>query len=173
LLWRAERRLGEHNQAGALADLDAADHAAAPRADARLPLGQIYAEANQLPQAISQHSQWIAVHDDDARLGLAYTARCRARALSDCNKALRLDSRSPGALDSRGLVRLRLGDFRHCVSDYTDALKLQPRNAWSLYGRGLAQRHQRNTAASEGDISTATALAPHIADEFRKPGLTP
>jgi hypothetical protein len=52
-------------------------------------------------------------------------------------------------------------------------LKLQPRNAWSLYGRGLAEEHQRNTAVSEGDIAAATALAPPIADEFKKPGLTP
>ena len=183
LVWRAERRVHEHNAAGALADLDAADHAASPQADNRLGMGEIYAQEHQFAQAIAQYNLWIAVHDDDARLGAAYTERCRARALlgqeldkalSDCNKALRLYSNNAAALDSRGLVRLRQGDFGRAASDYTDALKLQPRNPWSLYGRGLAQEHQKNTAATaEGDMAAATALAPHIADEFRKLGLTP
>ena len=77
------------------------------------------------------------------------------------------------ALDTRGLVRLRLGDFGHAVSDYNEALKLQPHNPWSLYGRGLAEGRQKNTTASEGDMAAASALAPHIADEFKKLGLTP
>jgi cytochrome c-type biogenesis protein CcmH/NrfG/predicted aspartyl protease len=183
LVWRAEWRIREHNEAGALADLDAADHAAAPQADNRLAMGEIYGQERRFAQAIAQYNLWIAVHDDDARVGSAYTGRCRARALlgqeldkalSDCNKALHLNSNNPLALDSRGLVRLRQGDFGRAVSDYSDALKLQPRNPWSLYGRGLAQEHQKNTAAaSEGDIAAATALAPHIGDEFKKLGLTP
>jgi tetratricopeptide (TPR) repeat protein len=183
LIWRAEWRVHEHNEAGALADLGAADHAAAPQADVRFAMAEIYAQQRQFSQAIAQYNLWIAVHDDDARLGAAYTMRCRERALlgqeldkaqSDCNKALHLNSRNSVALDSRGLVRLRLGDFGHAVSDYTEALKLQPGNPWSLYGLGLAEGHQKDTAeASAGDLAAATALTPHIADEFKKLGLTP
>ena len=183
LVWRAERHVHEHNEAGALADLDAADHAATPQADNRLAMGEIYSQERHFAQAIAQYNLWIAVHDDDARLGWAYTVRCRARALlgqeldkalGDCNKALHLNSSNPAALDSRGLVRLRQGDFGHAVSDYSESLHLEPRNPWSLYGRGLAQEHQKNTTATaEGDIAAATALAPHIADEFKKLGLAP
>lgn len=182
-VWRAERRVHEHNEAGALADLDAANYAATPQADNRLAMGDLYAEEQRFAQAITQYNQWIAVHDDDARIGSAYTKRCRARALlgndldkalSDCNKALHLSSDNFVALDSRGLVRLRQGDYGHAVSDFNNALKIQPRNPWSLYGRGLAQQHQKNAAATgEGDMAAATALAPHIADEFKKFGLTP
>jgi tetratricopeptide (TPR) repeat protein len=182
LVWRAAIRVHAHNEAGALADLDAADHAAAPQADDRFAMGEIYSQEHQFAQAIAQYNLWIAVHDDDARIASAYTMRCRARALlgqeldkalSDCNKALHLNSKNFVALDSRGLVRLRQGDFGRAASDYNDSLKLQPRNPWSLYGRGVAQEHQKNTAATaEGDIAAATALAPHIGDEFKKLGLT-
>jgi tetratricopeptide (TPR) repeat protein/predicted aspartyl protease len=182
LLWRAERRAHEHDEAGALADLDNADHAASPQADARFAMGEIYGQVHQFTQAITQFNLWIAVHDDDARIATAYAARCRARAMSgqeldkalgDCNKAVHINSGNFVALDSRGLVRLRLGDFGRAVADYTDALKLQSRNPWSLYGRGLAEGRQKNTAASAGDMAAATALAPHIADEFKKMGLAP
>ena len=183
LVWRGERRVHEHNEAGALADLDAADHAAAPQADNRLAMGEIYIQGHQFAPAVAQYNLWIAYHDDDARLVWAYSMRCRARALlgeeldkalADCNKALHWDSKNSVALDSRGLIRLRQGDFGRAVSDYSDALKLQPGNPWSLYGRGIAQERQKNTAAmSPGDMAAATALAPHIFDEFKKLGLTP
>jgi tetratricopeptide (TPR) repeat protein len=179
LVWRAERRVHEHNEAGALADLEAADHAATPQADNRLAMGEIYGQERQFTQAIAQFNLWIAVHDDDARISAAYTSRCRARALanqdldkalSDCNKAVHINSTSH-ALDSRALVRLRLGDFSRAISDYNDALKLQPRNAWALYGRGVAEERSKNSTASAGDMAAATAVAPHIADEFKKLGL--
>ena len=182
LLVRAQLRLAAADAAAAIADLDAADRAAAQQSDLRLDLGHLYARAHRLPQAIAQYGLWIAVHDRDARLPAAYGARCWARAasgqeleqgLADCNRANRLLSNNAGVLATRGLLRLRMGDSVHAISDFNDSLKLNPKNAWSLYGRGQALLRQQKTAAAESDFAAATALQPHIADEFKNFGLMP
>jgi tetratricopeptide (TPR) repeat protein len=183
LMWRARRHLNQRDPAGAVTDLDAVDHAAPQQADLRLDLGELYAAANQLPQAISQYNLWIKVHEEDVRLHNAYNARCWAQSrlgtaldqgIKDCDKAIRLTPNNPVTLESRALTRLRLGDFDRAITDYNASLKLQSRNAWALYGRGLAESHkQKTTAAAEGDIAAATALAPHLADEFKQRGVTP
>jgi tetratricopeptide (TPR) repeat protein len=183
LMWRARVRLSQHDRTGAVADLDAADHAAPPQADLRLDLGELYAAANQLPQALSQYDLWIKVHDQDVRLHNAYNARCWAQsrlgtaldqALKDCDKAIHLTPDNPVTLEARALTRLRLGDFDRAITDYNASLKLQPKSALALYGRGLAEAHKPKTAAAgDGDIAAATALAPHIADEFKRRGVIP
>ena len=182
LFWRAQLELANHNKTGAIADLDAADHAAAPQANIRLPLGREYQNADELPQAIKQYDLWIGAHGEDINLAGAYTSRCWARALlgqeldqglADCNKALRRQSDFASALASRGLVYLRLGKFDRAISDYSAALKQQPKNAWALYGRGLAESQQKKTAAADTDINAATTLAPHIREAFTKRGIAP
>jgi tetratricopeptide (TPR) repeat protein len=181
LMWRARRFLNGHNRQSAIADLDTVDHLEPPQADLRLDLGVLYAGANELPQAISQYNLWIKAHDSDVRLANAYNARCWAQAwlgtaldqgMSDCNKAIRVTADNPVTLESRALVRLRMDDFDHAIADYSAALKLQPRSAVALYGRGLAETHKQKTAAAGEDIAAATALAPHIAEEFKKRGVT-
>lgn len=182
LIWRAQRKLTRHDNRGAIADLDAADHAAAPQANVRLTLGNLYGSAGQPPQAIKQYGLWIDAHGEDINLAGAYTLRCWTRALSgqdldqglsDCDKALRRRANNPETLASRGLVYLRLGKFERAISDYSAALKQQPKNAWALYGRGLAETQLQNTAAAEADINTATGLSPQIAEYFEKHGITP
>ena len=74
-------------------------------------------------------------------------------------------------MDSRGLVRLRLGDYDKAISDYDDSLKLSPKNAWSLYGRGMAKRKKGDTAGSQADLAAAKALRADIAEEFAKFGV--
>jgi tetratricopeptide (TPR) repeat protein/predicted aspartyl protease len=182
LFWRAQRKLAKHDKTGAIADLDAADHAAAPQANVRLPLGREYEGAGELPPAIKQYDLWIDAHGEDIDLASAYTSRCGARALmgqeldqalADCNKALRRRSDYSNALTDRGLVYLRLGKSDRAISDYSAALKQQPKNAWALYGRGLAETQLKKTADAEADINAATALAPHIREEFTKRGIAP
>ncbi|MEO8927064.1 MAG: hypothetical protein ABI306_07855 [Caulobacteraceae bacterium] len=131
---------------------------------------------------IAQYSLWIAAHPADGRLPRALNGRCWARALmgrdldkalADCNAALKMDAKSPTALDSRGLVRLRLGDLDKSIADYDVALTLRPGSAWSLYGRGLAELAKGMKAQGDADIAAAVALDPHVADELAKHGVKP
>ena len=76
-------------------------------------------------------------------------------------------------LDSRGLVRLRMGDFDKAIADYDAALKVNPNEAWSLYGRGLAELRKGLTAPGQADIKAAEAINPRLADEAKTAGLEP
>ena len=53
------------------------------------------------------------------------------------------------ALDSRGFVRLRAGQYDNAIADYDAALKLEPNKVASLYGRGMAKRRKGDYAAGK------------------------
>jgi tetratricopeptide (TPR) repeat protein/predicted aspartyl protease len=185
LIVRSEVRLSAKDSAGASADLDMADHAAPPLSDVRLQIAQGYERLDLLPQAIYQYDLWIEAHREDIEVASALNARCRARALlnqdldralDDCDAAVR---RSPGggaradALNSRGLVYLRRGDYRRSISDYDEALKQNPQLSDSLYGRGLAELRSGMSAAGQKDLASATALQPTVSEMFTKHGVVP
>jgi tetratricopeptide (TPR) repeat protein/predicted aspartyl protease len=182
LVARAELRVIGRDNAQAKADLDAADQFAPKEADVRFFIGALYARAGMFALAVAQYDLWIAAHSQDVRMAEAMNGRCWARALwgqdlakalSDCNTALKLTPNSARALDSRGLVRLRMGDFDKSIADYDAALRLQPKIAWSLYGRGLDKLRRGMTTEGQTDIAAATALQPLIAEEARKHGIGP
>jgi predicted aspartyl protease/tetratricopeptide (TPR) repeat protein len=168
--------------AAALEDLDFADRDAAAQADIRLRLADLYTRAGRLPEAIHQYDLWTAAHAGDARLPDALNASCweRAllgsqlgRALANCRAALRLSSQRGPILRSRGLVRLRLGQYKASIADFSAALKAMPRSAWSLYGRGWDESHLGMSAAAHQDIQAALVRSPRIAAQAGAYGLVP
>jgi tetratricopeptide (TPR) repeat protein len=186
LMARAELRLRGKDNAGASTDLDAVDRVSAKEADIRFTLARDYVRADLLPQSVVQYDLWIASHSDDSKLVMALNDRCWLRALSgqdlgdalaDCNAAL---NRSPKdgpinaqIFNSRGMVRLRMGDFDRSIADYDAAIKLQPKYAWAVYGRGLAKLRRGKNSEGQSDIAAAIALRPRIADELKKRGIAP
>jgi tetratricopeptide (TPR) repeat protein len=184
---RAQLRLAEKDRAGATADLDAADQIAPKQADVRFRLAELYLQSDLPARAVPQYDLWIANHPNDSKMVQALHGRCWVRAvqgqglaeaLTDCNAAYRQSDKTNHAgvaavLASRGLVRLRLGNYDKAIADYDDALKLAPKNPWSLYGRGVAKIHTQKTADGEADLARATALSSTIAEEFKRRGITP
>jgi tetratricopeptide (TPR) repeat protein len=139
-----------------------------------------------LAPAIVQLDFWIAAHGADFRIPGALNERCRlkalsgqdlSRALDDCNAALRRvdkgDARSAHFLDSRGLVRLRLGDYDKSIADYDAALVALPKDAWALYGRGIDKVRRGKVTEGNADLAAAMALSPRIANAFDKHGIGP
>jgi len=182
LLRRTEIRLVRGERVGAREDADALDKALAPSADVRLQLAAIYQRLDDADRAIAQYDLWIAAHPADHRLPEAYNGRCWMRALAgreldkalpDCDRALHLAPHTASFLDSRGLARLRSGDFAKAIGDYDEALKINPNLAWSLYGRGLAKRHQGDRAGGDADIAAALKLQPGLAGEAKRRGIDP
>jgi tetratricopeptide (TPR) repeat protein len=186
LIARAELRLQSRQNPEAIEDLSAADRAAAKEADARLRMASDYTQADLLPQAITQLDSWIAAHGEDARLAQALTQRCWARALTgqdlgkaldDCNAAAkRIDKANPHnatVLNSRGLVRLRLGDYDASIKDFDASLALNAKNGWALYGRGVDKVRRGRVAEGQADMSAAAALSPQIAAAYETRGVTP
>jgi tetratricopeptide (TPR) repeat protein/predicted aspartyl protease len=183
LLARADLHASRHEQAALIADLNAADRIASRGSEAHMRMGDLYASAGAYPAAIAQYTTWIDAHGrDDVRSARALNARCWTRAvwgqelgqaLADCDLALKLHPDDASYLDSRGLVRLRRGEYDLAIADYTRALKLQPNIAWSHYGRGVAELRKGRTDEGQADIDTALKLQPHIAAEARQHDIGP
>ena len=182
LLDRAALRTRDHDEGGAVSDLKEADRAIEDDSDLRLALGMGFQDAGRPADAITQVDLWIAHHRDNTRLADALTLRCRARALSnrdldkalaDCNGAMRSNPKSIAALDSRGLVFLRLGQFERAIADYDASLAIQPKSAWSLYGRGLAKLSAGKVEGGKSDLASAAALDSGVGPKAAKYGLKP
>ena len=182
LTMRAGARLLGHDKPGARADLDAAAVAAAPEADVRFGMAQLYERADALPQAIGQFDLWIKAHRDDAKQAQALNGRCWSRALlgeqldlalKDCNAAHRLNDRNVNFLNSRGLVWLRQGEYAKAIADYNAVIAQNPRIAWSHYGRGIARLRQGAASEGNADIAAALALAPELGTFAKAHGVAP
>ncbi len=182
LVQRANARLGGRDKTGALADLTAAAEAAPREADVRFTLGQMYERLDALPLAIGQFDLWLAAHRDDVKAAGAFNSRAWCRALlgtdldaaeRDVAAAHRLEPANIRFLDTRGLVRLRRGDFSHAIVDYDAVLAKDPKVAWSLYGRGIARLWTGATAEGNADLAAARALAPALTGYAKEHGVEP
>lgn len=182
LIIRAGIRLRLDRKSDVRSDLDSAAAAAPKSSDQRLTLAELYGVIEDYPQAIAQYDLWIAAHPDDSRRPTALNGRCWTRAIAnvdldravkDCNSAISAGARKPAFLDSRGLVRLRLGDYARAVADYDEALKAMPDIAWSHYGRGIAELRLGRKAEGEADIAKARALDGRLAEQAQKHGILP
>jgi tetratricopeptide (TPR) repeat protein len=91
-------------------------------------------------------------------------------ALADCNAAILANPSDAAALDSRGLVHLKLGDYGAAFSDYDAALANEPRRGHFLYGRGLARIGLGHLALGQADLSEAERLEPGVAALYRNYG---
>lgn len=182
LLERARISMAHGDRVSAHTDVAAAERALDKVADARFAVASLYSELDDQAAAITDYTLWIDAHPDDASQPYAHNGRAWARALAnvdiskalgDGNSALHTIPRKEVALDTRGLVKLRMGDFAGAVTDYDAALALNAKLAWSLYGRGLAKLKLGDKAGGEADIAAAKVLAPKLADRAAKYGLVP
>jgi tetratricopeptide (TPR) repeat protein/predicted aspartyl protease len=164
------------------ADLAAVDRAVPDGAEQRRMLARIYQIGRLYPEAVGQLDRWIAANPKSDALAEVQNERCWTRALwgqeldaalADCDAALKRSPGFPAYLDSRGLVRLRMGDLAGAIADYNGALAKRPKQAPSLYGRGLAEVKAGQKAAGDADIAAAVALDPKLPDWAKGLGLTP
>lgn len=91
--------------------------------------------------------------------------------MDDCKRAVRLAPNSAAALDSLGLVYLRIQQYGQAISQYDAALKINPKQSWSLYCRGVAKSHTGKTEEGAADIAAAVALEPHVTERAKRAGV--
>jgi len=139
--------------------------------------GESLAGLGHFDQSLRWFGAAIAVAPRDARFR---NARCWARAgtgkdlnlaLADCNTALQLAPSMAAALDSRGLVYLRLGRLAQADADYADSLGQRTFFATAWFGRGLSRLRRGRVDPGRADILKARAIDPEIDALFVRLGV--
>jgi tetratricopeptide (TPR) repeat protein len=92
-------------------------------------------------------------------------------ALKDCTRAIELSDANANALDSRGLIYLRMGRYDEAIADYDAALRLRPDAAGTLYARGVARTWLGQDGAA--DLRDAHLIDPDIETEYTPYGIIP
>ena len=177
---RAALRVAEKDEGGAREDLEAALKGAPDDPQAWLRIATLWAGLRDYEEATRLVDRWLAANPRALNRPNVLNASCWNRAQwgrelehgrADCDAALKLRPGEPSYLDSRGLVRLRLGDPDGAIADYDEALRRRPTQAWSLYGRSLAKSKNGDKAGAEADRKAALALDPSLTEAARKAGL--
>jgi tetratricopeptide (TPR) repeat protein/predicted aspartyl protease len=180
LMTRGRLDLALGDDARAAADFAAAEQAIPDDAHQQLRVARAYADAGRTTAALALFDHFVDGHPRDARLAEALNERCWTRAaagielhlaLRDCDEALRRGPKLAGVLESRGLVKLRMGDLDGAIADYRAALASAPNQAPSQYGLALALHRKGALADAEAARKRALELSPQVAAAFEKIGL--
>jgi tetratricopeptide (TPR) repeat protein len=149
-------------------------------------LNDAYAERANALEHLGQYA--LAMKDRDRVVILmpgdpwSYNNRCWTsatwgqkldNALEDCMYAMHLKPDFVEALDSRGFVYFRMGNYQDAMKDYDAVLKLDKNNASSLYMRGITEQRLNDITGSTTDIAAAKAIDPRVADTYARYGVTP
>ena len=105
---------------------------------------------------------------------LALEGKELERALTYCNVAVGLTGNTNGfAIDSRGMVYLKMGKYDLALADYERAMSIAPRSSHFMYGRGVVLLRLGRTEEGRGLIDRAVAAEPGIAKQYADYGVTP
>lgn len=177
--WRARTRRAWGETDLALADVAKALTYAPGNFGLRQLRGEINSDAGRYDLALAEFDALIALQPGWPDL---VNDRCWTRAkagvdlqkaLADCNTVVSWEPDRPEALDSRGLVKLRLYDVSGAIADYDAALKQDSELTTSLFGRGVAKHRIGDKAGGDADIGRARTLDPQIDKQFAGFGITP
>ena len=132
--------------------------------------GDVTAATKDFDQARARASNPVLLNNlcwEKAIAGIALES-----ALNDCDAALGPNPTIGGFLDSRGLVKLRLGRFDDAIADYTKALAINPHMAGSRFGRGIAYLRKGDTKAGAADIAAAMSEDIDVEAAFLRYGIS-
>ncbi|MGN6596225.1 tetratricopeptide repeat protein [Sphingopyxis terrae] len=141
--------------------------------------GSAYSELGKLALAIADYDTALSIEPKNSDM---LNGRCWARAvagaelakaLADCNAAITLAPKEANTYDSRGLVKLKLGDNAAAFADYDTAAKMDPTRASYFYGRGIAAIRLGRRAEGEADLAKAGNMDVGVAARYAKHGVTP
>lgn len=180
-------RLQEGDQKGALADAEAALAGYHEGSLERLSVVALFDRLRRADRVLALIDPIIALHKNDNELGSLLNTRCYtralanielAKALADCNGAIKRLGPIAPVVDSRAMVKVRMGDLAGAIADYDDALAKAPKQAASLYMRGWTRRAMAKSDAAqlklaEADFAAAKAVDADVADRFTPYGFAP
>ena len=92
--------------------------------------------------------------------------------MTDCNEALHIKPKYPGAYASRALAYLKLKRYDAAIADYSSQLRARPDDPYALFGRGMAKYLKGDVKGGDGDTVAAQSIKSDIADHMAKLGVT-
>ena len=95
-----------------------------------------------------------------------YAAGDREGALSDYNKALKIDPKDTNTYARRAAVLSDKGDQTGALSDYNKALELDARNSFAYYGRGYLKGGAKDFVGAVADYGKALEIDPDYAAAY-------
>lgn len=95
------------------------------------------------------------------------------RALNYCNISIGLMANNALALDSRGMVYLKMGKLDLALADYKRAMNIFPQSAHFMYGRGIVLLRLDQKDEGAKFIDRAIGVDPTIAKQYEDYGVTP
>jgi tetratricopeptide (TPR) repeat protein len=95
------------------------------------------------------------------------------RALSYCNISIGLMTNNAAALDSRGMVYLKMGKYELGLADFERALRIDPHSAHFMYGRGIVLLRLGREEDGRKAIALAVEADPAIASQYDGYGVKP
>jgi lipoprotein NlpI len=101
-----------------------------------------------------------------SRCGWWWAKKDADRALSDCNEAIRADSRYAAAYVNRGNAYLLKSDVDHAFADFSEAIRLDPKNAWAYTERGNLYKNKGDFEHALADLNESIRLEPNYAMVF-------
>lgn len=166
----AEAAISSFNQVLALQAGE--DHACS----AQKALGEIYLEAGQYEQAITELTEVLTSRPEEAfcylQRSLAYEGQEQpTEAVADCNRALMFLPNSATAYYFRGRAWRLSEDFSRAVADFSRSLELDPSSTEVIYNRGLAYNDWHEYARAIADFDRAITQEPERPEIYSDRGL--
>jgi len=90
------------------------------------------------------------------------------KAISDCERAIKLDPKSAGAYVNRGRAYRNLKQDTKAISDYTSAIELDPKCLVAYYNRGHTYWDLGQHSKAASDLLVTTEKAPQLIPAFKR-----
>ena len=94
------------------------------------------------------------------RCGWWWAKKDADRALSDCNEAIKGDSRNAATYINRGNAYLLKSDLEPAFADFSEAIRLDPKNAWAYTERGNLYKNKGDFEHALADLNESIKLDP-------------
>ena len=118
------------------------------------------------PKPLSQNSQSISAETYFFRANAKYELGLYHAAISDYDKAIRIEPDDAAAYLNRGAAKYNLKEYFAAIADYDMAIRYKPDYVLAYNNRGAAKENLKEYDAAIADYDTAICIKPDYANAY-------